>query len=47
VEKGRVTGVPTPLNKRVVEMIHEIEDGKRKLGVENIMELAASALPKG
>jgi len=39
VQKGRVAGVPTPLNARIVEMIHEVEDGKRPLGRENLFEL--------
>jgi 2-dehydropantoate 2-reductase len=27
---GRKTGVPTPVNDRIVLLIHEIEEGKRK-----------------
>ena len=27
---GRKTGVPTPVNDRIVRLIHEIEEGKRK-----------------
>ena len=33
---GRKVGVPTPLNDRVVEIIHSIERGERKSGPENI-----------
>jgi 2-dehydropantoate 2-reductase len=44
VDKGKTIGVPTPLNSRLVEMIHEIEDGKRQLGEQNIRELGASAI---
>ncbi len=40
VAKGKQAGVPTPLNSRIVEMIHEIEDGKRQLCEENLLELA-------
>jgi len=43
VQKGALVGVPTPLNKRIVEMIHEIEDGKRPMGRENLDELHNSA----
>lgn len=33
---GRKVGVPTPLNNRVVEIIHAIERGERKAGPENL-----------
>lgn len=36
---GRKYGVPTPVNDRVVSMIHEIEAGKRPPGIANIGEL--------
>lgn len=39
VKKARDKGVPVPLNTRIVEMIHEVEDGKRALGKENLREL--------
>ena len=39
VQKGRLACVPTPLNERIVEMIHEIEDGKRTMGRENFLDL--------
>ena len=35
-EYGRKVGVPTPLNDRVVEIIHSIERGERKAGPENL-----------
>jgi len=39
VAKGRLARVPTPLNARIVEMIHEVEDGIRPLGENNLIEL--------
>lgn len=33
---GRKVGVATPVNDRAVKIIHEIEDGKRKPGFENL-----------
>jgi 2-dehydropantoate 2-reductase len=36
-------GVPVPLNDRIVEMIGEVEDGKRQLGWHNINELTEFA----
>ncbi|MEA1886171.1 MAG: ketopantoate reductase family protein [Bacteroidota bacterium] len=35
---GREYGVPTPVNEAIVNMIHEIEDGKRKITVSNLDE---------
>ncbi|MBN1387452.1 MAG: ketopantoate reductase family protein [Bacteroidales bacterium] len=35
---GREYGVPTPVNEAIVNMIHEIEDGKRKITVANLDE---------
>lgn len=35
-EWGRKTGVPTPVNDRIAEIIREIQDGKRKTGPENL-----------
>ena len=35
-EYGRKVGVPTPLNDRVVEIVHSIERGERKAGPENL-----------
>jgi hypothetical protein len=36
-------GIPVPLNDRILEMIAEIEDGKRQLGMDNITELTEDA----
>lgn len=36
VEKGTEYSVPTPVNARLVEMIHEIEEGKRKSCSDNL-----------
>ncbi len=33
---GREYGVPTPVNEAIVNMIHEIEDGKRKITLSNL-----------
>ena len=38
VEKGKEYGVPTPVNEKLVRMIHEIEDGTRKISKENLNE---------
>ncbi|MGK6311528.1 ketopantoate reductase family protein [Neorhizobium sp. DT-125] len=43
VEIGRESRVPTPMCVRLIEMIHEIEDGKRPLDLANIDELAGVA----
>jgi 2-dehydropantoate 2-reductase len=43
VEKGRALGVPTPLTARLVELIHDIEAGRRTLDLANLDELAKSA----
>ncbi len=43
VAEGAALGVPTPVNARLVAMIHEIEDGKRPLSRANMAELAAVA----
>ena len=37
-KKGDEHGVPTPVNKRIVEMIKEIEAGKRKVEVSNLYD---------
>lgn len=37
-EYGRKYGVPTPVNDKVVEIIHAIERGERKFGWENLSE---------
>ncbi len=43
VEAGRRHGVPTPLVARVIEMITEIETGKRALNAENLPSLGSGA----
>jgi len=40
VETGRRLGVPTPLTARLIEMIVEMENGKRDFSAENVLELA-------
>lgn len=35
---GREYGIPAPVNEAIVKMIHEIEDGKRQITVENLDE---------
>jgi 2-dehydropantoate 2-reductase len=35
-EYGRKVVCPTPMNDRVVEIIHNIEQGKMKPGFENL-----------
>ncbi len=35
---GREYGVPTPVNAAIVNMIHEIEDGKREISIINLDE---------
>ncbi|MCR8725503.1 ketopantoate reductase family protein [Frigidibacter sp. ROC022] len=40
VETGRKRGVPAPLTERLIEMIEEIESGKRPLSRDNLTELA-------
>lgn len=43
VAKGKALGVPTPLTARLVQMIHDLEDGSRPMGWANLEELAALA----
>lgn len=43
VDVGHSLGVPTPIAARLVEMIHEIEDGKRALSLSNLDELERAA----
>jgi 2-dehydropantoate 2-reductase len=40
VEEGAALEVPTPYNARLIAMIHEIEDGTRRLDRANLCELA-------
>ena len=37
-EKGHACGVDCPVNARLVEMIHEIEQGKRKICTDNLQD---------
>lgn len=39
VDRGRELGVPTPVNKAIVDMIKQIEEGTRRISPENIAEL--------
>jgi 2-dehydropantoate 2-reductase len=41
VETGAAKGIPTPLTKRLIELIHDIEDGRRPLAWETLDALAA------
>ena len=36
---GRKKGIPTPVSDRIVEIVHEIQDGKRKPAPENLKDL--------
>mgnify|MGYP003826510007 FL=1 len=38
---GKKVGVPTPINDKVIELIHEIEEGKRKPSFDNLSEFAS------
>lgn len=40
VTTGRKVGVPTPLTARLIEMIVEMEQGKRQFSPDNVSELA-------
>ncbi len=37
-QNGKKYGVPTPVNTKLVEMIHEIEEGKREMTSDNLAE---------
>jgi 2-dehydropantoate 2-reductase len=39
VREGEKRGIPTPLCSKVLDMIHGLESGTRKLAVENYAEL--------
>lgn len=43
VEIGRREGIPTPVNAAVVTVIHQIEDGERGMGWDNLDEIARLA----
>ena len=38
VQHGDELNVPTPVNHKLVSMIHEIEEGKRKMTSDNLAE---------
>lgn len=42
VAKGREQGIPTPVNAAVLRVIHEIEEGTRGMGWENLAEIASA-----
>lgn len=42
VAKGQEQGIPTPVNAAVLRIIHEIEDGTRGMGWDNLEEIARS-----
>ena len=44
-ETGAAKGIPTPITKRLIELIHDIEDGRRPLAWETLDELA-KVLPR-
>lgn len=37
-QNGKKYGVPTPVNTKLVQMIHEIEEGKREMSSDNLAE---------
>lgn len=43
VDYGKREGIPTPVNAAQLEIIHEIEDGKRDMGWSNLQEIASRA----
>jgi 2-dehydropantoate 2-reductase len=43
VREGEKLKISTPLCRKLLDMIHELETGKRKLSQQNYVELAASA----
>jgi 2-dehydropantoate 2-reductase len=45
VERADQLGLEVPLLRRMIEMIHEIEDGRRAFSGENLDELASVARP--
>src|ERR1700730_779688 len=47
IERGAAKGIDLKLNKKLAEMIYEIEDGKRPMRWENLDELAAYATSLG
>jgi 2-dehydropantoate 2-reductase len=45
VETGAAKGIPTPLTKRLITLIHDIEDGRRPLDWSTL-DVLAEAMPK-
>ncbi|NHK29795.1 MAG: ketopantoate reductase family protein [Asgard group archaeon] len=43
-KKGKELGYETPINSFLVKAIHEIEDGKREIGIHNLADLEAAAM---
>ncbi|MDA3881447.1 MAG: ketopantoate reductase family protein [Prolixibacteraceae bacterium] len=39
LQKAKETGIEIPVNKQLVKMVHEIEEGKRKIGYSNLDEI--------
>ena len=37
--KGREFKIPTPVNEQLTQMVHEIEEGKRQIGPENLRDI--------
>jgi 2-dehydropantoate 2-reductase len=44
VEAGKLVDVPTPITSRLIELIHEIEDGDRAQSAENLNVLEGAAI---
>ncbi len=42
VEMGEEQGLDLPMSKKLIEMVHQIEEGKRGISTENLLELAAA-----
>jgi 2-dehydropantoate 2-reductase len=45
VERAAQLGIQVPLLRRMIEMIHDVEEGRRDFSARNLDELAASAEP--
>ena len=39
VKYGKETGFATPVNEKIVKIVHEIEEGKREISLQNLNEL--------
>ena len=42
--RGQALDVPCPVNERLTAMIREIEQGKRRIGTENLQDSAFASL---